>query len=345
MRTSATSLTLFDLAMRKALIVGLDYYHDLTPLTGCVNDADAVAGVLGRHANGTTNFTTPKVLTSTGAHNAVDRDELRDSIEALFRDDSEIALLYFAGHGYVDETGGFLCASDCRNGHDGLALSDVMTFARLSPAKNKIIILDSCHGGIAANRPGGGSIAEICQGMTLLTASTENQYSFEGGNGAPGVFTNLLVDALNGAAANLVGDVTPGSVYAHIDQSLGPWGGQRPVFKTNVKSFVSLRKAAPPIALAELLQLATHFPQPGYKFQLDPSFEKERSKEQREDPNIPAPDPAKTAIFAVLQNYVRVNLVRPVDAPHMWHAAMESKSCELTVLGEHYRTLVAENLI
>jgi hypothetical protein len=150
---------------------------------------------------------------------------------------------------------------------------------------------------------------------------------------------------LNGAAANLVGDVTPGSVYAHIDQSLGPWGGQRPVFKTNVKSFVSLRKAAPPIALAELLQLATHFPQPGYKFQLDPSFEKERSKEQREDLNIPAPDPAKTAVFTVLQNYVRVNLVRPVDAPHMWHAAMESKSCELTVLGEHYRTLVAENLI
>ncbi len=232
--------------MRKALIVGLDYYHDLTPLSGCVNDADAVASVLGRHANGTANFTTPKVLTSTGAHNAVNRDVLRDSIEALFKDDSEIALLYFAGHGYVDETGGFLCASDCKNGHDGLALSEVMAFARISPAKNKIIILDSCHGGIAGNRRSGGGIAEICQGMTLLTASTENQYSFEGGNGAPGVFTNLLVDALNGAAANLVGDVTPGSVYAHIDQSLGPWGGQRPVFKTNVKSFVSLRKAAPP---------------------------------------------------------------------------------------------------
>ena len=331
--------------MRKALIIGIDYYHDLTSLTGCVNDANAVASVLGRHANETTNFTTPKVLTGTAAHDAVNRDVLRNSIEALFQDDFEIALLYFAGHGYVDETGGFLCGSDCKNGHDGLALGEVMAFARLSPAKNKIIILDSCHGGIAGNRPGGGGIAEICEGMTLLTASTENQYSFEGGNGAPGVFTNLLVDALNGAAANLVGDVTPGSVYAHIDQSLGPWGGQRPVFKTNVKSFVSLRKATPPIALAELLQLATHFPQPGYKFQLDPSFEKERSKEQREDPNMPAPDFANTAVFTVLQNYVKVNLVRPVGAPHMWHAAMESKSCELTVLGEHYRTLVAKDLI
>ena len=74
--------------MRKALIVGLDYYHDLTPLTGCVNDADAVAGVLGRHANGTTNFTTPKVLTSTGAHNAIERDVLRDCQSAFKFDPS-----------------------------------------------------------------------------------------------------------------------------------------------------------------------------------------------------------------------------------------------------------------
>jgi hypothetical protein len=81
-------------------------------------------------------------------------------------------------------------------------------------------------------------------------------------------------------AANLIGDVTPGSVYAHIDQSLGPWA-QRPVFKTNVKTFVSLRKAAPPIALADLQALATHFPEPDFKFQLGPEYEPERSDEQR----------------------------------------------------------------
>jgi hypothetical protein len=53
----------------------------------------------------------------------------------------------------------------------------------------------------------------------------------------------------------------------------------------------------------------------------------------------------KNAVFAVLQRYAKVNLVRPVGAPHMWHAAMESKSCELTVLGQHYRKLVADGLI
>ena len=128
--------------------------------------------------------------------------------------------------------------------------------------------------------------------MTILTASTAEQYAMEVPGGGAGVFTNLFVDALSGAAANLVGDVTPGSVYAHIDQSLGPWA-QRPVFKTNVKTFVSLRKATPPIPLADLQALATHFPDAGYDFKLDPAYEPERSEEQRNDPNIPPPDPEK----------------------------------------------------
>ena len=163
--------------------------------------------------------------------------------------------------------------------------------------------------------------------------------------GGAGVFTNLLIDALEGAAANLVGHITPGSVYAHIDQSLGPWGGQRPVFKTNVQSFVSLRKAVPPIDLHDLLSLATHFPSDDYILPLDPSFEPERSAADSTNPDIPPPDPTNVTTFAVLQNYVRVNLVRPVGTRHMWHAAMQSTACELTVLGQHYRRLVAEGLI
>jgi hypothetical protein len=330
--------------MRKALIVGIDKYDHITPLSGCVNDAHAVKNVLERHADGTVNFATPKLLAGTSASERVDKGQLKDAIRELFADDSEIALFYFAGHGYVEDTGGFLCGTECRTGDDGLALAEVMTLAVKSPAKNKVIILDSCHGGIAGNRPDLQAIAEIKEGMTILTASTAEQYAMEVPGGGAGVFTSLLVDALGGAAANLVGDVTPGSVYAHIDQSLGPWA-QRPVFKTNVKTFVSLRKAAAPIPLADLQALATHFPRADYDFPLDPEYEPERTAEQLTDPDFPKPDPRKNAVFAVLQKYVKVNLVRPVGAPHMWHAAMQSKSCELTVLGQHYRNLVANDLI
>jgi hypothetical protein len=185
-------------------------------------------------------------------------------------------------------------------------------------------------------------VAEISEGVTILTASTEEQYADER-NGS-GVFTALLVDALGGAAANLVGDVTPGSVYAHIDQSLGAWA-QRPVFKTNVKTFVSLRKVQPPLELGDLRRIADLFPEPGFDYQLDPSYEPMRSEADKNAPGYIPPDPERTAIFAILQKYNRVNLVVPVGAPHMWHAAMESKACTLTALGEHYRRLVAEGMI
>jgi hypothetical protein len=331
--------------MRKALVIGIDHYTHINPLRGCVNDAHSVKAALERNADGTVNFVTPRLITGTGPTDIVTRTELKDAVRELFADKSEIALLYFAGHGYIDDTGGFLCAGDCRTGDDGLPLNDVMTFATTSIATNKVIILDSCHSGITGDRPTMKATAELVTGMTILTASTAEQYALETGANPGGVFTNLLVDALSGAAANLVGDVTPGSVYAHIDQSLGPWAGQRPLFKTNVRTFVSLRKAAPPIALIELQALATHFPQEGYEFKLDPSYEPERNAEQKMDPTIPPPDPKKTAVFAVLQNYVKVNLVRPVGAKHMWHAAMQSRSCELTTLGEHYRNLVAKGMI
>ncbi|MFB7578219.1 caspase family protein [Streptomyces hydrogenans] len=330
--------------MRKALIVGIDHYEHISNLTGCVNDAFAVKAAIERNSDGTLNFASPQVMTATSSERCVTKSNLKEAVRKLFEDDSDIALFYFAGHGYIEDTGGFLCASDSENGDDGLSLNEVMVLANKSRARNKVIILDSCHSGVAGNSSMAAAIAEISDGVTILTASTADQYSFETPGGGSGVFTSLFVDALNGAAANLVGDITPGSVYAHIDQSLGPWA-QRPVFKTNVKTFVSLRKTTPPISLADLQALTTYFPSPDHNLQLDPSFEPERSPGEQEGEDIPPPDPAKTAIFAVLQRYAKVNLVRPIDAPHMWHAAMQEKACELTVLGQHYWKLVNEGLI
>jgi hypothetical protein len=330
--------------VRKALIVGIDHYSHLKRLTGCVKDAHAVKAILERHADGTVNFVTPRLLTGTAPAEMVERTLLKDAVRELFADDTEIALLYFAGHGYIEDTGGYLCTSECKSGDDGFSFAELMTLANHSKAKNKVIILDSCHSGKAGDTPASPGIAEIKDGMTILTASTAEQYAMEVSGGGAGVFTNLLVDALGGAAANLVGDITPGSVYAHIDQSLGPWA-QRPVFKTNVKTFVSLRKANPPIPLVDLQAIATIFPEAGFELKLDPTFEPERNAEQLANKNLPPPDPNKNAVFAILQKYARVNLVRPVGVQHMWHAAMQRKSCKLTVLGEHYRELVARRLI
>ncbi len=324
--------------MRKALVVGINYYEHVSPLFGCVDDAHAVKSVLERNSDGTVNFGV-KLLASAGPTDPVLKSDLRKNIQELFSGECETALFYFAGHGHIEVTGGYLIASDARTGDEGIPLTDVLTFANQSAARNRIIVLDSCHSGVAGSSPLAPTVADLKEGTTILTASTAEQYATEE-NGA-GVFTTLFVDALNGAAGNLVGAVTPGSVYAHIDQSLGPWN-QRPVFKTNVKSFVSLRKVQAPISLQELQRIKEFFPSPGFEFRLDPSFEPEL---KGRDPGMPPPDPDNNCIFDVLQKYNRVNLVVPVDALHMWHAAMGSKACKLTVLGEHYRRLVEKGRI
>lgn len=324
---------------RKALVVGIDHYQHITPLTGAVNDAHSVRSMLERHADHSVNFDV-KLIASSSPADLVSRAELKAAVKDLFADDGEVALFYFAGHGHLEATGGYLCAGDCRTGDDGLPLGEIMTLANKSRFQNKVIILDSCHSGVAGGDPNQPMIAEISEGVTVLTASTAEQYASEK-NGS-GVFTGLMVDALGGSAANLLGDVTPGSVYALVDQSLGPWA-QRPVFKTNVKRFVSLRRAQPPIPLQDLRRISEFFPLPGFPYELDPTYEPERTEEEKK--TLPPPDPRKTAIFAILQKYNRLNLVVPEGVPHMWHAAMQSKAVRLTALGEHYRRLVEEGRI
>ena len=324
--------------MRKALIVGIDYYDHGNPLFGCVNDAKSVKSVLERHGDGSVNFDC-KLLVGTSSDERVNRGALKDHVEDLFKTSAEIVLFYFAGHGHIEAVGGYLIATDSRRGDEGVSLSEILTLANQSPATNKVIVLDSCHSGIAGTQPTGGELTALNDGLTVLTASTEEQYASEGDG--RGNFTNLFVDALNGSAANLIGDITPGSIYAHIDQSLGAWE-QRPVFKTNVRQFISLRKTSASISIADLRQITEFFPSPEFEYFLDPTFELEM---KGRDPEMPPPIPGNTKIFALLQKYNRLNLLVPVGAPHMWHAAMGSKSCRLTPLGEHYRRLVAKNRI
>ncbi len=317
--------------MRKALIVGIDYYESITPLYGCVNDSYSVKNVLERHSDGTLNFSI-KHFSASNDDSKITRAILKDNVNDLFKDDCDIALFYFAGHGYIENTGGYLLTSECTRGDDGLSLDEVLTIANDSRAKSKIIVLDSCHSGIAGTPSNLNGKSLLNEGVTILTASSDTQYASE--ENGHGIFTTLFVDALNGSASNLVGDITPGSIYAHIDQSLGPWE-QRPIFKTNVKTFITLRKVNPPITLSDLKQINKLFDNPALEFQLDPSFE----------PNSDIPDKENIKKFQILQKYNRVNLVIPIDEEHMYFAAINSTSCKLTALGVHYWNLVNKERI
>ena len=139
-----------------------------------------------------------------------------------------------------------------------------------SKCKNKIVILDSCFSGSAGNSDNSSEMISINSGVTILTASTQYQPSIE--RNGHGVFTGLLLSALDGEASDLMGNITPGGVYAFIDKSLGAWE-QRPVFKTNLTSFSPLRAVKPPIDTQILRNLTDYFDTADTQYDLDPSYE------------------------------------------------------------------------
>lgn len=212
-----------------------------------------------------------------------------------------------------------------------------MALVSKSKARNAVVILDSCNSGSIANRTEMPGYSAIHEGTTILAACGSDEYASEEHN--HGVFTALLVEALYGGAMNLLGDVTPGSIYAYIDQSLGAWE-QRPVFKANIKEFVSLRKNNPQIALSDLRKLTTLFDSPTTEIQLDPTYEPDKHEADTQEINK-----EHEADFALLQKYVKLNLVVPVGEEHMYYAAIHRKACKLTVQGQHYWNLVKKEQI
>lgn len=322
--------------MRKALCVGIDSYQHTNDLHGCVNDANSVRAVLERNGDGSLNFDV-RIMCATSEASCITRSQLKDAIEDLFSSESEIAVFYYSGHGSFDTLGGYLCTSEVQRADDGLSLNDIMSIVANSKARNKVIILDSCFSGAIANPIEMSNYSLITNGTTILAACGEKEYATE--ENGHGVFTSLLVEALYGGAMNLLGEVSPGSIYSYIDRSLGAWE-QRPVFKANIKNFVSLRKNTPPIQISELRRIVDFFETPYAEFALDPTFEPDKHEADVKEVNKEHEE-----IFSVLQRYVKLNLVTPVGEEHMYYAAINHKSCKLTAQGQHYWNLVKKNNI
>lgn len=323
--------------MRKALIIGIDKYPDM-PLSGCENDAASIASILEKNGDGSPNFDIHLISSD---NSMVTSEAILSALEELFSGDAETALFYFAGHGIIDPVtnAGYIVSQDGKKGSWGISLAELLGMANAaSPRiKSTIIILDSCSSGYAGEVSGlnASQISAIGNGVTILTACHREGTAAE--DKGHGLFTNMLLDGLSGSAADVLGRITPASVYSHIDQTLGSWE-QRPIYKANVQTFVTLRQIAPKISPEILRHLPTYFPNQTDEFALNPSFEPDRQNVPEHLRREPVNED-NTRIFKELQLCNRYGIVIPVDAEHMYYAAIESKGCKLTALGAHYRKL------
>ena len=213
-------------------------------------------------------------------------------------------------------------------------MEEVVRFARdgSKHIREIFIVIDCCHSGYTGRSWIAPEIDILPKGVSILTASSPSQPATE--KAGAGVFTSLVCDALEGGAADVLGNVTAARVYAYLDQTLGAWD-QRPHFKANLSKLETLRRCEPAVALETLREIVTIFPKPDFVLPLSPEHE------PSEEPH----DKQKEAIFATLQKYRAARLLVPIDEEHLYYAAMNTKACRLTPLGQFYWNLVKLNKI
>lgn len=321
--------------MRKALVVGIDNYK-YAPIVGCINDANSITQCLKTNGDGSPNF---DILEK---NDIDDKNYLLDLITALFETPAETALFYFSGHGCREKNESYIVTAECKRGADGISMTELLKIVNDSKAINKIVILDSCYSGNFGTSCLFDNLTHISDGVTILTGSMGNQTSVA--KDGHGVFTKLLLEALEGGAANINGKITPGSIYSYVDQALDAWE-QRPVFKTNTHSFVVVRSVLPLLELTALRNITKYFPSPTDEYKLNPSYEFTNSKNYEHEIKEPYADEKNVVIMKQLQQMERVGLIKPFGEDYMYFAAMNSKGCRLTALGNHYWQLVKKGKI
>jgi uncharacterized caspase-like protein len=258
---------------RFALLVANAHYADLTlaRLEAPAHDAASLADALGSPAIG--GFEVRTIVDGTAP-------QVMQEIESFFdgRARDDLVLLYFSGHGILDEGARlYFATADTRVDRPRSTsvpagfVNDVMAESR---SRRQVLVLDCCNSGAfgrglkAGGALGTGSRFEG-RGRVVITASDALQYAFEGdrveGEGRGSVFTDVLVDGLTTGGADLDGDgyVTLDELYdyayAHVVDSSPHQRPRKWAFEVEGRLVVARAAGAPRVdELPPALPAAPH---------------------------------------------------------------------------------------
>lgn len=222
-------------AKKFALVIGNSVYNDptLSKLITPTADVDALVETLRNPKIGCFDGVIPLINQTSS--------EIRRNVSQFFtrRNKDDLLLLYFSGHGVLDENGDlYLAAKDTdRNLIQATALESSFIAKEMgrSYSKRKILILDCCHSGAFANGAKGCSGAKIetarffggsGYGQVILTATDSTQYAWEGdaviGNAEHSVFTHYLIQGLETGEADRDADGLIGlhELYEYVSEKV-----------------------------------------------------------------------------------------------------------------------------
>jgi len=229
---------------RFALLVGNHAYNNpnLAQLSASAGDATDFAAILQDEQFG--GFDEVKTLIDQPV------DEIRKGMARFFSNHSrdDLLLLYFTGHGILDDRGKlYLAARDTEpdllsaTAIDSAFVTDAMDRCR---STRQVLILDCCHSGAfarGAKGAVGGSVGTATafqgsgSGRVILTATDATQYAWEGdriiGQADNSLFTHYLLEGLRTGKADLNQDgwITLDEWYDYVfDQVIAATPKQTP---------------------------------------------------------------------------------------------------------------------
>ncbi len=155
----------------RALLIGENAYTSSNPLKGCVNDMNAMAGML----QGLSNSFTTKILPNST------KKQIINGIHSAFAGatDKSVSLFYYSGHG--------LKHTSSSTNHGALVPIDeqYITFSELAKELSKvkgrvIVILDSCFSGASINKAvGEAEIDDMIESFTQDAIEAFSGYRIE----------------------------------------------------------------------------------------------------------------------------------------------------------------------
>lgn len=232
-----------------ALIIGVsDYQNKWSKLPGAANDADSIEKALKKHGFITTIVKNPGLP-------SVLQDSLIRFLERADDNKDNRVIIYYAGHGYVDETGSYLVMSrgeapfstewgvsseDRGRTAENSSYYDIRRlfelFRKYNHCKHLLLVLDGCFLGKASNL----TIQAInlyndmppmikeyltTPGRYLLTASTSEQSVPD-----KSIFCEYLIKGINGEADLFKdGYITLSELKIYLQNNIGNVSGGRQI--------------------------------------------------------------------------------------------------------------------
>lgn len=196
-----------------AVVVGINSYSDRMSMHACVNDAKAMAELLGELGYKVVELTDETSIKPT-------KENILNVAIASIKNspNTEKAIFYFSGHGEIDENGKFYMVPQNSNGDPSTYISEYDLKRYLKDIENLAIIIDACYSG--------GMEDFVSEGQMLIASSKNEEPSNELWTGYMSVFTSNLVNAIRAESMRTHG-LSLQDCFSKARESTVNWSGQR----------------------------------------------------------------------------------------------------------------------